>query len=277
MTQIGQINRLTVTEISPFGAFLDGGNLGKILLPKRYMHPGIKPGTEHKVFIYLDSDDRLVATTEIPFVTIGRFAFLKVVDVTSVGAFLDWGLSKDLLVPFREQKQKMEVGKKYLVYTYLDDATKRIVASAKIEKFLDNTSPAYLTGDKVELIIIGTTDLGIKAIINHSHTGLIYHNEISNPLKTGQTIRGYIKRVREDDKIDLSLHPLGLEAIEENANKIIHILEQSNGFIPLTDDSTPHEIKLILNMSKKAFKKAVGKLYKQNKINIEQEGIRLIL
>ncbi|MGQ1891104.1 CvfB family protein [Thermophagus sp. OGC60D27] len=276
MVQIGKINQLTVTEISQFGAFLDGGNLGKILLPKRYTHSGIKPGTTQKVFIYLDSDDRLVATTETPKVMIDRFAFLKVVAVTPVGAFLDWGLQKDLLVPFREQKQKMQEGHSYLVYTYLDDATKRIVASAKIDKFLDNVSPQFQPGEKVDLLIIGSTNLGVKAIINQTHSGLIYNDEINEALNTGQRITGYIKRIREDDKIDLSLSAIGINAIEENARQLLHKLEQNSGFLPVTDHSSPQEIKLVLKMSKKAFKKAAGSLYKQKKINMEKDGIRLI-
>jgi hypothetical protein len=276
MTQIGKINRLPVLEISQFGAFLDGENLGKILLPKRYVSGELKIGDEINVFIYLDSDDRLVATTERPKVMINQFAWLRVASITNVGAFLDWGLPKDLLVPFREQKQKMQEGKSYLVYVYLDDATKRIVASAKIEKFLDNVSPNYKPGEKVELLIIGPTDLGYKAIINHAHTGLIYNNEIQSPLKAGQRTTGYIKRIREDEKTDLSLDALGLNAVEDNSQKLLTEMAQNNGFLPLTDKSKAEEIRLTLGISKKAFKKAVGMLYKKRKIIMEEDGIRLI-
>lgn len=276
MTQIGKINRLPVLEISQFGAFLDGENLGKILLPKRYVSGELKIGDEINVFIYLDSDDRLVATTERPKVMINQFAWLRVASVTNIGAFLDWGLPKDLLVPFREQKQKMQEGKSHLVYVYLDDATKRIVASAKIEKFLDNVSPNYKPGEKVELLIVGPTDLGYKSIINHAHTGLIYSNEIKSPLKAGQKTTGYIKRIREDEKIDISLDALGLNAIENNSQKLLTEMAQNNGFLPLTDKSAAEEIKLTLGMSKKAFKKAAGMLYKKRKIIMEEDGIRLI-
>ncbi|MDK2841661.1 MAG: uncharacterized protein PWQ17_1166 [Anaerophaga sp.] len=276
MTQIGKINRLAVLEISQFGAFLNGDNLGKILLPNRYVSEKLKIGDEINVFIYLDSDDRLVATTEKPKAMINQFAWLRVASITNVGAFLDWGLPKDLLVPFREQKQKMQEGKSYLVYVYLDDATKRIVASAKIEKFLDNVSPNYKPGEKVELLIVGPTDLGYKAIINQAHTGLIYSNEIKSPLKEGQKATGYIKRIRDDEKTDISLEPLGLNAIEDNSQKLLTEMAQNNGFLPLTDTSAAEEIKLTLGMSKKAFKKAVGMLYKKRKIIMEEDGLRLI-
>ncbi|PWD99111.1 CvfB family protein [Marinilabilia rubra] len=276
MIQIGQYNKLKVSELSQFGAFLDGGNLGNILLPNRYTEDDLKPGMEIRVFIYLDSEDRLVATTEKPIARVGDFAFLKVSAVTNVGAFLDWGLAKELLVPFREQRVRMQEGEKHLVYIYLDDATKRIVASAKIDKFLDNTSPKYEPGDKVELIISGETEIGFKAIINQTHSGLLYRNETNEQLKTGAHIPGYIKRIREDDKIDLSLSPLGMQAIQDNSSLLLSRLDQNNGLLPLTDQSSPEEIKLLLGISKKAFKKAVGTLYKQGKITLEKDGIQKV-
>ncbi|WP_291862654.1 S1-like domain-containing RNA-binding protein [Marinilabilia sp.] len=275
MIQIGQYNKLQVAEMSQFGAFLDGGNLGNILLPNRYVTPELKPGQEIEVFIYLDSEDRLVAITDHPLVTVGQFAYLQVNDVTNVGAFLDWGLPKDLLVPFREQKLKMAEGNNYLVYVYLDDETNRIVASAKIEKFLDNVSPQYQPGEKVDLIIAGVTDLGYKAIINQTHSGLIYKNQTDQSPETGQQMPGYIIRIREDEKIDLSLTPVGTGAITDNVELLWKNMELSDGFLPLTDNSSPDEIKGLLQMSKKAFKKAVGSLYKQGKILIEQDGIRV--
>ncbi len=276
MDQIGQTTQLTIREISQYGAFLESENLGSILLPKRYLTESMKAGTEVTVFIYLDSEDRLVATTETPKVKVGEFAWLDVLDVTEIGAFLDWGLSKDLLVPFREQKQKMQPGKKYLVYAYLDDATKRIVASAKIEKFLDNISPQYTPGDKVNLIINDMTDLGYKAIVDHTFSGLLYHNETDVVLEKGQKTIGYIKRIREDEKLDLSLTPLGQEAITDNSQKILQKISENNDFLPLTDNSTPEAIKSELGISKKAFKKAIGQLYKQGLIALEKTGIRKI-
>lgn len=275
MIQIGQYNKLQVAELSQFGAFLDGGNLGNILLPNRYVPDELKPGQEIKVFIYLDSEDRLIATTEHPLVTVGKFAFLRVSDVTGVGAFLDWGLPKDLLVPFREQKQKMIKDQYYVVFVYLDDETKRIVASAKIDKFLDNVSPKYQPGDKVDLIIAGQTELGYKAIINQTHTGLIYRNQTIETLQNGERTTGYIVRIREDEKIDLSLTPIGADAINTNVETLLKKLELNSGFLPLNDNSSPEEIKLLLKMSKKAFKKAVGSLYKKGQITFEEDGIRM--
>lgn len=275
MIQIGHYNKLKVAEMSQFGAFLDGENLGNILLPNRYVTSELKPGEEIEVFIYLDSEDRLVATTEHPFVTVGQFGYLKVNDISNYGAFLDWGLPKDLLVPFREQKVRMVEGNNYLVYVYLDDETKRIVASAKIEKFLDNVSHNYQPGDKVDLIIAGTTELGYKAIINQTHLGLIYKNQTHEFPETGQKIPGYIVRIREDEKIDLSLSPIGAGGIDDNVEQLWEKLTQNNGFLPLSDGSSPEEIKLLLKMSKKAFKKAVGSLYKQKKIVLEKDGIRV--
>lgn len=274
MIEIGQTSKLTVVEMSQFGAFLDGDNLGNILLPNRYVTEGLKPADEVEVFIYLDSEDRLVATTEQPFVKVNQFAFLKAVAETPVGAFLDWGLPKNLLVPFREQKMKMKEGQSYLVFVYLDDATKRIVASSKIEKFTGNVSPDYQPGDKVDLIIATKTDLGYKAIINHKHMGMLYSNEIFSPIQMGQQTPGYIKQVREDEKIDLSLQPPGYEAIDGVAHKILATIRLNNGFLPLTDSSSPQAISAALGISKKVFKKAVGALYRQRLITIEVDGLR---
>jgi predicted RNA-binding protein (virulence factor B family) len=276
MIQIGQTAILAIIELSPYGAFLEGENLGKILLPNRYTTPEMIPGKEIEVFIYLDSEDRLVATTEMPLARVGDFAYLKTTAVTNVGAFLNWGLSKDLLVPFREQKQKLEEGQSSMVYVYLDDATKRIVASAKIDKFLDNVSPKYQPGEEVNLIIADKTELGYKAIINQAHSGLLYQNETNVQLQTGQKTTGYIKRIREDEKIDLSLAPLGQAAILDISEKLITKLEQNNNFLPLTDQSTPEEIRQNMGVSKKAFKKAAGALYKQKIITLEKSGIRKI-
>jgi predicted RNA-binding protein (virulence factor B family) len=276
MIQIGQTCKLSVVELSQFGAFLDGDKLGNILLPNRYVPEGLKPGDQLEVFIYLDSEDRLVATTEKPLVKVGQFAFLKVVAETNVGAFLDWGLPKNLLVPFREQKMKMKEGESYLVFVYLDDATKRVVASSKIDRFTDNVSPAYEPGDKVDLIIGGRTDLGYKAIIDHKHMGMLYNNEIFRHIQIGQQTIGYVKQVRPDDKIDLSLQPLGYGAIDEMAQKILNNLNSNNGFLPLTDHSSPEEISAQLGISKKAFKKAIGALYRQRLITIEEDGLRLM-
>ena len=276
MPQIGQINTLTIVDSSPHGFYLDGGTLGNILLPARYTPESKKTGDQIKVFIYLDSEDRLVATTETPFAKVGDFAFLRASAITQIGAFLDWGLSKDLFVPFREQKQKMKEGYRYLVYVYLDDATKRIAASAKIEKFLDNVSPRFNPGEKVDLTIIEATDIGYKAIINNTHTGLIYKNQTKRTYEPGELTSGYIIRIREDEKIDLSTEPIGYQAIDGITGQIVEHLKTNRGFLPLTDQSSPEEIQLILGVSKKAFKKAIGALYKQAIIRLEDDGIQLL-
>jgi len=276
MAAIGLFNELEVVKTVDFGIYLDGGPHGEILLPKRYVPENCQPGDLVDVFIYLDSEDRLVATTEKPLVQVGEFAFLKVVSITPVGAFLDWGLLKDLLVPFREQQVKMEEGRSYLVYVYLDAESQRIVATSKLDKCLDNIPIDYEAGEEVDLIIAGKTDLGYKAIIDNSHWGILYHNELFQPVKTGDKLRGYIRNIRSDEKIDLSLQKPGYEKIDGISQGILNRLEAEGGFLPYNDKSAPQTISAIFNISKKNFKKAVGSLYKQHLISIEEEGIRLL-
>ncbi|MDR2774193.1 MAG: GntR family transcriptional regulator, partial [Tannerella sp.] len=205
MLDIGKYNRLKVVKFVDFGLYMDGGEGREILLPKRYVPENVKAGDDLEVFIYKDNEDRLIATTEHPYGTAGEFQLMKVKDISNVGAFLDWGIMKDLLVPYREQKTPMKPGEYHLVYIYLDFITKRIVASARIDKFLDNTPPCYERNGEVNLIIVNETELGYKVIINHSHWGLLYHNEIFRKLSMGERCKGYIKEVRDDDKIDVSL------------------------------------------------------------------------
>ena len=276
MAQIGKVNKLKVLRKVSIGYYLDGDALGDLLLPKRYAPSDLQDNDEIEVFIYLDSEDRMIATTEIPYAKIGDFAMLKVVSVEKVGAFLDWGLSKDLLVPFREQQTKMEKGRIYLVYIYLDDNTKRIVASSKIDKFLDNTPPEYNHGDEVELIIAYKTDLGYKAIINNSHLGMLYNNQIFKYLQIGQKITGYISKVREDEKIDLLLEKPGYQKLDELSQKIFDVLKLNNGFVAASDKTPPEEISKLFGISKKNYKKAIGTLYKNRLIIIEEDGIRMI-
>jgi uncharacterized protein len=276
MAQIGRTNRLPVLRKVSIGVFLDGDTLGDLLVPNRYVPANTAEGDVLDVFIYLDSEDRLIATTEVPFAQVGDFAFLKALAATKVGAFLDWGLSKDLLVPFSEQQQKMEVGRHYLVHVYLDDNTKRIVASSKIEKFLDNLPPEYKPGEEVELMIASKTELGYKAIINSLHTGVLYGNQVFKPLSIGQKMKGYIQKVREDEKIDLLLEKPGYEKIDDISASILEVLTRSNGFLPITDKSEPEEISRIFGMSKKNFKKAVGALYKKRLIDLGPDGLRLV-
>ncbi len=275
MVQIGKLNTLRVVKEVDFGVYFDGTPLGEILMPRRYVPRGTKPNDELEVFIYLDSEDRLIATTETPYAMVGDFAFLKVVGVNAVGAFLDWGLPKDLLVPFREQKQKLEVGKTYFVFVYLDGETNRVVASAKPEKLLNRHPPDFEENQEVDLVIFDQTDLGYKAMINKTHSGILYKNEIFQPLENGQKIRGYIRKIRTDNKIDLILHKPGYEKVDPLSTQILNKLKEQNSFIPLSDKSSAADIYSMFSISKKTYKKAIGALYKAKLITIENGGIRL--
>jgi len=275
MAEIGKLNTLRVVKEVDFGMYLDGGEHGEILLPKRYVPENTKPEDILEVFIYLDSEDRIIATTETPYIKLGEFACLKAVAVSSMGAFLDWGLMKDLFVPFREQKLKMEEGRWYIVTVYLDPETKRLVASAKIEKFLDNLPPDYEPGQEVDLLIAGETDLGFNAIINNRHLGVIYKNEIFQPLRKGERVKGFIKKIREDEKIDLLLQKAGYAKVDDISMRIVEVLKKHNGFLPVTDKSDPDTIYELFGVSKKTYKKAIGSLFKFRLIDIEDKGIRL--
>jgi predicted RNA-binding protein (virulence factor B family) len=273
---LGRYHDLTVTRMVGFGAYLDAGELGEVLLPSQYVPAGLAVGDSLRVFLYLDSEARPVATTRRPRVQVGEFAYLSVVANTEVGAFLDWGLEKDLLVPFAEQHLPMRVGQSYLVYVYIDDVDGRIVASSKIDKFLDDLAPhGFRAGQAVNLIIATSTELGFKAIIDHSHWGLLYKNEVFERLSFGQSIRGYIKQVRPDGRIDLSLQG-GSETRDRYERIIEDYLRAHDGFAPVHDKSDPLLIEKMFGMSKKAFKKAIGGLYKQRRISIEADGIQLL-
>lgn len=276
MIKIGETVQLNVVKIVEFGCYLDAEELGEVLLPKKYMPQDLSIGNSIKVFLYLDSEDRPVATTQTPKAVVGEFAYLKVVAVNDVGAFLDWGLEKDVLVPFAEQHRPMEVGRSYLVYLYLDKIDGRITASSKINKFLDDEKPHHFKPRQVvDLIIANSTDLGYKVIINHSHWGVLYKDEVFQRLSFGQYKKGYIKHIRPDGKIDLSLQG-GQETRDKYAKIIINYLKKQNGFAPLHDKSDPQLISELFGMSKGAFKKAIGGLYKSKIISIEKDGIRLL-
>ena len=276
MTEIGKYNTLNIVRETANGAYLDGEELGEILMPAKFVSDEIKNSGKAEVFVYTDSEDRLVATTEQPLVKVGEFACLTVKAVTRIGAFLDWGLPKDLLVPFSEQNAKMQEGREYWVYVYVDLLTKRMVASAKLNKFLDNTPPAYKTGDEVDLIIWEETDLGYRAIINREHTGMLYKNQVFRTLESGERTKGYIQKVRDDEKIDLLLDKPGYEKVDAISQQILDVLKGNRGFIAVSDKSSPDMIQAMFGISKKNFKKAVGALYKQRIIDFESDGIRLI-
>jgi len=275
MVEIGKLNNLRVVKAVDFGVYLDGEELGEILLPKKYVPKNIKTDSAIEVFIYLDSEDRIIATTQKPLAKVGEFASLKVVSISTVGAFLNWGLEKDLLVPYREQKQHMIEGKYYVVYIYLDEKSNRIVASTKLNKYLNKISTDFQTGQEVDLLIADRTDNGFNAIINSTHLGMIYDNDIFMKIKTGQRIKGFIKNIRDDKKIDLVLQKLGFEKIDDSAQIILDLLKKQDGFIAATDKTPPEVINKIFGISKKTFKKAIGTLFKKRLITIEEKGIKL--
>lgn len=275
MIQIGKYNTLTVVKLVDFGVYLDGEERGEILLPNEYVPVNCSPDDDVKVFIYFDSEDRIIATTEIPNIQVGEFAYMKVVATSSVGAFLDWGLRKDLLVPFREQREPMINGLSYLVYAYVDRETERIVATSKIEKYLDQVPPLYKADQEVDLLIARKSELGYNVIINNTHWGLIYQNEIFQTLKIGQKMKGYIKGVREDEKIDVTLQKPGYEKIDGLSGLILEKIRDNGGVLDISDKSAPEEIYSLFGCSKKSYKKAIGSLFKQQLITIGENEIRL--
>ena len=277
LISLGASYSLEVTKLMDFGLYLNAKNLGSVLLPNKHAPAGIALGDTLQVFLYLDSEDRPVATTQVPLAQVGQFAYLKVLANTDVGAFLDWGLDKDVLVPFSEQHRPMEIGSSYLVYLYLNEADGRITASSKIDKFLDDEAPHdFKAQQSVQLIVANSTELGFKAIINHSHWGVLYKNDVHQRLSFGQYLTGYIRRVRPDGKIDLSLQG-GQETRNKYAKVIENYLIEHDGFAAVHDKSDPEQIAKLFGMSKGAFKKAIGGLYKQRIIDIEKNGIRLVV
>jgi uncharacterized protein len=276
MAILGKVNPLKVVKKVEFGLYLDGGSDGEILLPKRYVPENAEIGDTLQVFIYNDSEDRLIATTETPYAMVGEFACLEVVDVSGIGAFMDWGLMKQLFVPFREQRMKMVEGGHYPVFVYVDFESKRITGSAKLNKFIDNSHPELEAGQEVDLMIYQKTDLGWKAIVNQQYSGVLYDNEVFQQLEIGQKLKGFVKQIREDDKIDLILQKPGFEKIDDFSVKLHGLLVEAGGFLPVTDKSPAEDIYNNFGISKKTYKKAVGDLYKKRLITLEDKGIRLV-
>ena len=275
MAKIGERASLKILHEKTFGLFLDGGELGEILLPHREIPRGCSIGESLDVFLYNDSEDRPVATMLRPKVMPGHFARLKCVAVTGVGAFLDWGLPKDLLVPFREQKVRMDVGKNYVVHAHVDEQTSRIIASTRLARHIDQGPHDFYPGQTVDLMVYGKTDLGYKAIVNGTHSGLIFANDVFQPLQPGETLQGYIATVRPDGKIDLTLHAPGRGRVDDLENRILTELKARAGFWPIGDHSTPAEINEELGVSKRTFKQATGALLRKRAITIEEKGLRL--
>ncbi len=289
MLILGQYNQLTVLDDTGRGLYLgyrdestdepkeSGGDRArredKVFLPRAEVNEATQVGDKIDVFLYVDSEDRIAATTKTPLACVGEFAWLKIVDVSSVGAFLDWGLSKDLFLPYAEQKFTPEVGRRVLVRVYLDNSN-RLAASTRIDTFLEEDGSQFKPGQEVQLLIADSTELGYKAIVNSSHWGVLYGSELFQSIRKGQKITGYIRKVRDDKKLDLSLSRIGFGQVEELAEKILETLKKNDGFIMITDKSPPETIYSLFKVSKKVYKKAIGVLYKQKKIDIEKSGIR---
>ena len=273
--ELGKFNQLEVVKEVDFGLYLDGGEEGEILLPTRYVPEGCQVGDMLNVFLYLDIDERLIATTLTPLVQVGQFACLEVAWVNQFGAFLNWGLMKDLFVPFSEQKMKMQVGRKYVIHAHLDDESYRIVASAKVERYLSKDIPDYAPGTEVDILIWQKTDLGFKAIIDNNHSGLLYENEIFCTLETGMQMRAFVKQVREDGKVDLILQKPGFEKIDDFSKTLLDYIKEHGGRIHLNDKSPAEDIYDTFGVSKKTFKKGVGDLYKKRLISLQENGITL--
>ncbi|TWC43088.1 GntR family transcriptional regulator [Pseudomonas sp. SJZ079] len=278
MALIGRMNCLQVVKHTDFGLYLDGGADGEILLPKRYIPKDTPSDVEEwlNVFIYLDSDDKLIATTETPKVQVGGFASLKVVDINRVGLFLDWGLPKDLLLPHSEEKRPLQVGDYCVVHVFLDKRSKRITATARLDRYLDKVPAQYKAGQEVDLLIAESTDMGFKAIINGQHWGLIHKNELFKFVRSGMQEKGFIKELRADGKISLSLQAVGQGAVGSLSEQILAKLREHHGVLNLGDKSSPEAITALFSVSKGNFKKAIGGLYKQGRIVIHDERIELV-
>lgn len=276
MIQIGDYNKLTILRDTEPGLFLGNDEDQEVLLPNRYVPEEFEIDDTIEVFVYLDNEERLVAVTDHPYIKNGEFALLRCNNVTEIGAFLDWGLVKELFCPFKEQAFPMKAGGWYLVYCYLDEKSERLVASSKTNRFLDNKELTVQAFDEVDLIVSHPSDLGMNVIINKTHLGLIFNQDLFKDISIGDKLKGIVKKIRPGNKLDITLEKIGYRNIEPNAQSILEFLENNeDGCLKLTDKSSPEDIKSVVQMSKKSFKKAIGTLYKQRRIRIEQDGIYL--
>ncbi len=273
--RLGDYNTMVVVKKVDFGLYLDGGKAGEILLPSRYVPEGVEIGDELEVFIYLDQDERIIATTEKPLAKVGDFAYLEVKWVNEYGAFLGWGLMKDLFCPFREQKKKMEIGESYIVYVHIDEDSYRIVASAKVDRYLNKDHCPLNSGDEVDLLVWQKTELGFKVIINNEYPGLVYEDQVFSLIHTGDRMKGYIQTVRNDGKIDVSLQKTGRQQTLDFSDTLLNYIRAHEGFCPFNDKSDAGDIYREFNVSKKVFKKAVGDIYKRRLITIANDGLHL--
>jgi len=276
--EIGKYNELRILKQTKFGLYLGDESGEEVLLPNKYCPENFEPEDKIEVFVYLDHNERKIATNLKPKILLHEFALLKVTAIEDVGAFLDWGMEKELLVPFKEQRQKMEAGRWYVVYLDIDKKTDRLFASNKIEKHLQNETLTIQEGDEVELLVMQKTDLGFSVIINNTHKGLIFENEIFKELNIGDKFNGFVKKIRDDNKIDISIQAIGYDKYSDTNTELIYrLLKENDDFLPITDKSSPDEIYLQFGISKKAFKKSIGALYKERKITITTEGIRIVV
>lgn len=277
MALLGRINQLIILRESDHGFYLDGGLLGEILLPTREVPADVEQGDAVPVFVSRDSEDRIVATTQLPLCQVGDFAGLKVIEVNPrIGAFLDWGFPKDLLLPFGEQTRKVGTGERVVIKVIIDEKTNRIIATSKLGRYLDKTAPRYETGQPVTLIVLEKTPLGYAAIIDRKHRGLIHESEVHRPLEPGDELQGYVRSVREDYKIDLSLEPVGYSRVTDLSDRILEVLRDKGGHIAIGDQSSPDAIRATFGASKKAFKQAVGHLYKRRLIEVNPGSITMV-
>lgn len=275
MIRLGDYNHLTVVRKVDFGMYLDGGDEGDILLPKKYVPRGCNEGDEIDVFVYLDQDERLVATTESPLAKVGDFACLEVAWVNEYGAFLKWGLMKDLFCPFREQKMRMLKGNRYIVYVTIDEESYRLMATAKVDRYLSQEQPQYNHGDEVDLLVWQKTELGFKVIVDNKFSGLVYGDQVFRPLTAGDRLKGYIDHIRQDGKIDVTIQPTGRRQTEEFSETLLQYIKDNNGHCSLGDKSPAELIASRFKVSKKTYKRAVGDLYKRKLITICDDGITL--
>lgn len=275
MSILGRKNNLRINRKVDFGFYLEGGESGEILFPNRYHSEEMKIGDVVEVLVYLDGEERLVATTEDAFAYANEFACLEVKDITEYGAFLDWGVMKQLFVPYSEMASKMEVGQKYLVYIYVDPLTDRLIASGKIDKFLESTNSTYEVGEEVEISVWQASELGVKVMIDYKHIGLIFHNQVFKKLTEGDKLKAYIQKIREDGKIDVSLEKPNHHKLDDLSTRLLDLIRANEKVRQLSDKSDPQQIYSLTEMSKKNFKKAIGALYKQKLINLTEKGIEL--
>ncbi len=274
--EIGKLNKLRIERETEYGYFLEDQEGNEVLLPNAYVEDQMMLSDEIEVFIYRDSEDRVVATTLKPYIQLGEFAYLRIKEVNSYGAFADWGLPKDLMIPFAQQAERMKEGNSYLIFLLRDEQSDRLIGTSKVNKHIKRNDAELIPGDEVDLLLYNMTDLGMNAIVNNQYHGLIFHSHIHKNIHPGHKIKGYVKEVRDDGKVDVLLDPPGYdESIEKNTDLLLSALKENEGFLDLNDKSTPSEISQRLGMSKKAFKKALGKLYKQKLVVITEKGMKL--